>query len=300
MLLLSLIPLPILLIQCSCSLCFCSLCAVLGIPLHPMFRLPMLQLFMPCSLYSYFIHPCFDLAPYSPSSLLLFLTPLLPMLLLCIPLHPMFLLPMLQLFMPFSLCSYSVPPFFWSSFLFSLFSALAPYTSAPYVYALYPFTSYFAAWNATTLSALLPLLLLRMSLLLIPLPIVLIQCSSSLCLCSLWASASYNMASYVLASYAAFNSCVSPSPYILFSLCSWAICLWSLIVGVKKQTGIQLGSLLIFCCKLWVQKCPSLCNILFVAVVSLLFSHDKKKSTFSLFVLDIHNWKFNRGIFEIF
>jgi hypothetical protein len=35
----------------------------------------------------------FDPAPYSPNSMLLFLTPLLPMLLLRIPLHPMFLLP---------------------------------------------------------------------------------------------------------------------------------------------------------------------------------------------------------------
>jgi hypothetical protein len=39
----------------------------------------------------------FDPAPYSPNSMLLFLMPLLPMLLLCIPLHPMFLLPMIQL-----------------------------------------------------------------------------------------------------------------------------------------------------------------------------------------------------------
>jgi hypothetical protein len=59
MLLLSLIPLPILLIQCSCSLCFCSLCALLCIPLHPMFQLPKLQLFMPCPRCSYLVHPCF-------------------------------------------------------------------------------------------------------------------------------------------------------------------------------------------------------------------------------------------------
>ncbi len=199
------------------------------------------------------------------------------MLLLCIPLQPMFLLLMLQLFMPFSLCSYSVPPCFWSSSLFSLFSATAPYTSAPYASALYPLTSYFPAskWfnslcpppfaptpyvlafdpapfspssmllflipllpmcfcfvspcillyvlasYASTLYALPPMLLLHTSLLLIPHPILLIQCFCSLRPCFLYFSFVFP---YILCScFQCFNS-FCPAPY-----CSCFVhpCVWS-------------------------------------------------------------------------
>jgi hypothetical protein len=111
---------------------------------------------------------------------------LAPMLLLCIPLHPMFLLPVLQLFMSCPLCSYSIvlafdpAPFAPNSVRLFLLLLL------PMCTALYSLTSYVPASNASTLYALLPLLPLRTSLLLIQLPFLLIQCSCSLCLCSLW------------------------------------------------------------------------------------------------------------------
>ncbi len=106
--------------------------------LHPMYAPASNDsTFMPCSLYSYSVRPCFWSRSLFPKSMLLFFVPLLPLLLLCIPLPPMFRLPMLQ---PF-LCP-------------------SPFAPTPYVLAFdpAPYSSYSALMF---LIPLLPMFLLR-------------------------------------------------------------------------------------------------------------------------------------------
>jgi hypothetical protein len=171
-----------------------------------MLLLPTLYALLPIAPTSYIL--AFDLAPYSPTSMLLFLTPLLPLLQLRIPLHPMFLLHCFKSLCPapFAPTPYALAfdpaPSAPNSVLLFLMLLL------PMCTASYPLASYVPASNDSTLYALLPILLLCTSLHLIPLPILLIQCSCSLYICSLWASASYTLASYVLASYVAIETSV--------------------------------------------------------------------------------------------
>ncbi len=203
--------------------------------------------------------------------MLLFLTPLLPVLLLCIPLHPMFLLPndstlyallpmlllhtslllieLLILLIPcfFSLrlcflCFCFVSPYILCS-CFQCFDSLcpAPFAPSPYVLAFdpvpfspnsmlllpspllpsytsawYPLASFVPASNASTLYALLPLLLLHTSLLLILLLILLIQCSCS------YASAPYVLMLHILLHPMFLLPNVS-TLFMPFSLCSYSI-----------------------------------------------------------------------------